>query len=168
MVLRHKPDAIGMKLDPGGWLDINQLIENANKRGNSLTLDVLHEVVATNDKKRFALSDDGLRIRANQGHSVTGVDLNLTPTEPPGELFHGTVPQFLPAIYEQGLEKRSRNQVHLSVDRETAKKVGQRRGKPIILKIASGPMHVAGHKFFLSPNGVWLTDAVPVEFIEFP
>lgn len=168
LVLRHKPETIGMKLDPDGWLEIDELLENANKRGNSITLELLHEVVATNDKKRFALSEDGLRIRANQGHSVTDVDLNLSPTKPPAELFHGTVPQFLASIQKEGLDKRSRNHVHLSVDRETATRVGTRRGKPVILTIASAAMHAAGHDFFLSANGVWLTDAVPVEFIEFP
>ncbi|MDA1013332.1 MAG: RNA 2'-phosphotransferase [Planctomycetota bacterium] len=168
LVLRHKPEAIGMQLDPEGWLDIDALIQNAAKHGKAITLELLHEVVATNDKQRFSLSDDGLRIRANQGHSVPDVNLELSPTVPPHELFHGTVSQFLPSIQRQGLLKRSRNHVHLSADRETATKVAMRRGKPAILVIASETMHDSGHEFFLSANGVWLTDAVPVEFIVFP
>ncbi len=168
LVLRHKPEAIGMQLDPDGWLDINDLIANANRHGNALTLELLHEVVATNDKQRFALSDDGLRIRANQGHSLPHVDLKLSPATPPDQLFHGTVDQFLASIRQQGLLKRSRNHVHLSIDRETASKVAMRRGKPIVLTIASGQMHQDGKQFFLSANGVWLTDAVPVEYIRFP
>jgi putative RNA 2'-phosphotransferase len=168
LVLRHKPEVIGMKLDPDGWLEIDKLIENANQRGNKLTLELLHEVVATNDKRRFAFSDDGLRIRANQGHSLPGIDLNLLPVSPPIRLFHGTVQQFMPSIRERGLQKRSRHHVHLSVDRQTAEKVGLRRGNPVILIVASGAMHEAGHEFFLSENEVWLTTSVPVEFIEFP
>jgi len=168
LVLRHKPDVIGMQLDPDGWLEINELIENANRHGNDISLELLHEVVATNDKQRFALSDDGLRIRANQGHSVRQVNLNLSPMVPPNQLFHGTVAQFLPSIHANGLLKRSRNHVHLSSDRATASKVGMRRGKPIILTILSVAMHDAGHHFFLSANQVWLTDSVPIDFLEFP
>ncbi|TWT84571.1 RNA 2'-phosphotransferase [Planctomycetes bacterium CA13] len=166
LVLRHQPDVIGIELDSEGWADIDRLIKNANARGTAISLDLLHEVVATSDKKRFALSDDGLCIRANQGHSVEGVDLKLEPIEPPELLYHGTVEPFLAGIREKGLLKRSRHHVHLSADKETATKVGQRRGKPIILTISAARMHAAGHTFYLSANGVWLTDAVPTEFIE--
>jgi len=168
LVLRHRPETIGMQLDPEGWLEINTLITNANARGKSITLAELHEVVATNDKRRFALSDDGLRIRASQGHSVVSVDLNLKPLQPPELLYHGTVRQFIDSIRRQGLLKRSRNHVHLSADQSTAMKVGTRRGKPLILTIHARKMHDAGHQFFLSANGVWLTKSVPVESIEFP
>lgn len=154
-----------MQLDSEGWLNIDQLIESANKHGKRLSLELIHEVVAQNDKKRFALSDDGLRIRANQGHSIEGVELNLVAIEPPELLFHGTVAAFLESIRRQGLLKRSRNHVHLSVDVETATKVGARRGKPVVLKIEAGKMHSLGHKFYLSANQVWLADAVPPEFI---
>lgn len=167
LVLRHRPETIGVQLDNQGWLPINELIENANKHGTSITLELLHEVVASNDKKRFALSDDGLRIRASQGHSLPTVELNLEPTEPPQTLFHGTVAAFIESIREQGLLKRSRNHVHLSSDVETASKVGSRRGKPIILRVASGRMYSSGHLFYLSENGVWLTDSVPIDFIDF-
>lgn len=126
-----------------------------------------HDVVATNDKQRFALSEDGLRIRANQGHSVADVDLNLQATKPPELLYHGTVAPFIDSICQQGLRKRSRNHVHLSADESTAVKVAQRRGKPIVLIIEAGKMEHLDHNFFLSANGVWLTNEVPTEFICF-
>ena len=156
-----------MKLDAEGWLPIDELIENANRQGKQLSLELLHEVVASCEKKRFALSEDGLKIRANQGHSVRDVELNLEAAAPPSVLYHGTVAAFLDSIRAHGLLKRSRNHVHLSTDVETAKKVGARRGKPVILTIRSEAMHESGHTFYLSANGVWLTDAVPVLFIEF-
>ena len=157
-----------MNLDEEGWLDINQLIANANARGKNLTLELLHDVVATNDKKRFALSDDGLRIRASQGHSVSGVDLQLVEKTPADTLYHGTVAAFIESIHNVGLQKRSRNHVHLSADEATASKVGARRGKPIILHIAASAMHQDGHRFYLSANGVWLVDAVPANYLTFP
>lgn len=168
LVLRHQPEVVGMQLDPEGWLPIDELIENANRRGKQLTLELLHEVVATCEKKRFSLSEDGLMIRANQGHSVRDVELNLEAVIPPSVLYHGTVAAFLDSIREQGLLKRSRNHVHLSADIETANKVGARRGKPVILTIHSNAMHQSDLSFYLSANGVWLTDAVPVSFIQFP
>ncbi|WP_164103530.1 RNA 2'-phosphotransferase [Candidatus Laterigemmans baculatus] len=168
LVLRHKPEVIGMQLDPEGWLEIDVLLAKANQHGHSLTLELLHEVVATNDKKRFSLSDDGLRIRANQGHSIATVDLNLELASPPDVLYHGTVEAFLGRIRKHGLLKRSRNHVHLSADEITATKVGSRRGKPIVLAVAAARMHAAGHEFYLSANGVWLTEAVPAEYLTFP
>lgn len=157
-----------MQLDPEGWLPIDELIQNANRQGKHLTLELLHEVVAACEKKRFALSDDGLKIRASQGHSVPDVELNLEPVAPPSLLYHGTVAAFVESIREQGLLKRARNHVHLSADIETATKVGARRGKPIILTVLAQAMHESRHQFYFSANGVWLTDAVPVSFIEFP
>ena len=168
LVLRHKPELIGMQLDPDGWLEIDALVRNANRRGNSITLEMLHDAVATDDKQRFSLSEDGLSIRANQGHSVPDINLNLVSTAPPDELFHGTVQKFLRPIHLHGLTKRSRNHVHLSSNPETARKVGARRGKPVILTIAAKRMHGAGYEFFLSANQVWLTDHVPTDFIKFP
>jgi putative RNA 2'-phosphotransferase len=168
LVLRHQPEVIGMQLDSEGWLPIDELIGNANRKGNEFSLELLHDVVASCEKKRFSLSDDGLKIRANQGHSVPDVELNLEPVTPPNQLFHGTVAAFIESIREQGLLKRSRNHVHLSADIETAKKVGARRGKPLILTIRTEAMHESGHSFYLSANGVWLTDAVPAQFIQFP
>ena len=168
LVLRHKPQVIGMSLDAEGWLEIDDLVQSANDAGTHITLEQVHEVVEESDKKRFSLSDDGLRIRANQGHSVENVNLELSPTTPPSHLFHGTVAAFVTSIMESGLSKRSRNHVHLSSDIETAKNVGARRGKPIVLTVSASEMHASDYKFFLSENGVWLTDAVPVEFITFP
>jgi len=124
-------------------------------------------VVATNDKRRFSFSDDGLRIRANQGHSVE-VDLKLQARQPPELLYHGTVARFVESIRGQGLVRGSRLHVHLSPDEETARRVGRRRGRPVILVVEAGRMHRDGHPFFLSANGVWLTDAVPPEYLRFP
>ena len=168
LVLRHQPEVVGMRLSDEGWLEINELIANANERGNKLSLELLHEVVATNDKKRFALSDDGLRIRASQGHSVSGIDLQLDEQTPPDTLYHGTVAAFLDSIRAGGLQKRSRNHVHLSADETTATKVGSRRGRPVILQVAAATMHQQRHRFYLSANSVWLVDAVPTEFLTFP
>lgn len=167
LVLRHQPEVIGMKLDHEGWLPISELIANANKRGNSISLELLHDVVAKNDKKRFALSDDGLRIRASQGHSIEGVELNLEPKVPPEKLYHGTVANFIERIRQEGLSKRARNHVHLSAELETARKVGSRRGIPVLLTIDSARMNAAGYPFYLSANGVWLTENVRAEFIDF-
>jgi len=157
-----------MKLDSDGWLEIDALIRNANDHGKSLTLELLHDVVATNEKQRFCLSDDGLRIRANQGHSVPDINLNLTAVAPPDQLFHGTVEQFLESIRTRGLCKRSRNHVHLSSSNDIARQIGARRGTPVILTIDANLMHSAGHEFFLSANNVWLTESVPSEFITHP
>ena len=168
LVLRHQPEIIGMTLDDEGWLAIDELIVNANQRGHALTLQLLHEVVARNDKQRFALSDDGLRIRASQGHSVAGVDLKLESQVPPETLYHGTVAAFIESIRVGGLQKRSRNHVHLSADETTAIRVGSRRGKPIILRVAAAAMHQDGHQFYQSANGVWLVDSVPVKFLAIP
>ena len=140
LVLRHQPQIIGLKLDDEGWLDINEMIEAANTRGRRLSLELVHEIVATNDKKRFALSDDGLRIRANQGHSVADVDLSLSASPPPEVLYHGTVAVFIESIQASGLQKQSRNHVHLSADEVTAINVGSRRGKPILIRVAAGIM----------------------------
>ncbi|WP_182871315.1 RNA 2'-phosphotransferase [Stieleria mannarensis] len=168
LVLRHRLEVIGAELDPEGWLCIDELITQANAHGRRLSLELLHEVVATNDKKRFALSDDGLRIRASQGHSVSGVKLNLDQRTPPEILYHGAVAAFLDSIRATGLKKRSRHHVHLSPDGETATKDGSRRGKPIILRVAANTMHRDGHQFYLSANGVWLVDAVPASYLTFP
>ncbi len=167
LVLRHKPGDIGIVLDEQGWTDCQALIEAANRHGMKLDRATLEEIVRTSDKQRFALNPDGTRIRANQGHSVS-VDLALAPQIPPEFLHHGTVGPFLDSIRRDGLQKGRRHHVHLSPDAATASKVGERRGKPIILRIRAAAMSAAGHEFFRSENGVWLADAVPPEFIEFP
>ena len=126
----------------------------------------MEEVVATNDKKRFSFSPDGRLIRANQGHSVE-VDLGLVPVEPPELLYHGTVERFLDSIRERAL-RGNRHHVHLSADRETAARVGQRRGRPVVLVVEAGRMHNDGQVFYRSENGVWLTEAVPPTYLQFP
>jgi putative RNA 2'-phosphotransferase len=167
LVLRHQPQLIGLELSPAGWVAIDELLAAAAQHGRRMTREELDEVVRSNDKQRFAISDDGLHIRANQGHSVE-VDLGYTPADPPEVLYHGTTEQFLDSIRRTGLHKRKRHHVHLSLSVETATAVGGRRGKPTILTIRAGAMQAAGHKFFVTPNGVWLTNEVPPEYIEFP
>lgn len=160
-ILRHNPQRIGVELDSAGWVDIDVLLD---KVGMVIDRTDLERVVAESDKKRFAISDDGLRIRANQGHSVD-VDLGLDPAVPPNVLYHGTVEGILDSILQEGLKPMGRQHVHLSADVETATKVGARRGKPVILEIASGQMAQDGKTFWCSDNGVWLTDHVPPSYL---
>jgi putative RNA 2'-phosphotransferase len=167
LVLRHEPQRIGLQLDPAGWVDVDVLLAACRNHGTLIEREELDEVVATSEKKRFAFSDDGRRIRASQGHSIE-VSLGYTPQTPPPRLFHGTTTRFLDSIRHEGLTKRERHHVHLSADTETAHNVGNRHGKPAILIVRADAMHVAGHAFFLSENGVWLTDSVPATFLEFP
>ncbi|MFI6455704.1 RNA 2'-phosphotransferase [Streptosporangium amethystogenes] len=163
--LRHQPERIGLVLDPHGWADIDALLAAAARHGSAITRDELAQVVAGNDKRRFTIEGD--RIRANQGHTVE-VDLDLPAIEPPEILFHGTVGSRVAAIREDGLRPMSRHAVHLSPDRETATRVGARRGRPVVLVVRSGEMHRAGHEFQVSANGVWLTAHVPSTHISFP
>ena len=162
--LRHAPHELGLTLQPGGWVPVDDLLNAARRHGFPISYDDLVECVETNDKQRFAFDVSGELIRANQGHSVE-VDLQLEEREPPETLYHGTVERFLPSILKDGLIRGKRHHVHLSKDVETATKVGARRGKPVILKVDAGRMHRDGHKFFLSANGVWLTDAVPPGYL---
>lgn len=164
LVLRHNPQAIGLSLDPNGWADIAELLERMALHGRPISRAFLEDVVATNDKKRFSISEDGHRIRANQGHSMA-VDLGLRSQEPPPLLFHGTTIRHLASIQTHGLLKQGRQQVHLSPDETTATKVGQRHGPPVVLRIAAQHMHQDGYTFYLSANGVWLTDHVPAAYI---
>ena len=164
-VLRHHPDEIGIELDGAGWVEVDVLLAAIRSHRHPITRAELDEIVAASDKKRFAFSDDGRCIRASQGHSVE-VDLCYHPAEPPDILFHGTVEKFLPSIREQGLLKGTRHHVHLSPDEETARKVGERRGKPVRLTINACEMHTAEFAFFVTPNTVWLTEHVPPQYIE--
>ena len=165
LVLRHEPERIGLTLDAQGWASVNELLDAASRHGTVLTREKLERIVAENEKQRFAFSDDGLRIRARQGHSLD-VDLELVAKIPPDTLFHGTATRFLESIRATGLESRSRQHVHLSRDEATAVQVGQRHGKPVVLKVRAGQMHAAGHEFYLSENQVWLTARVPPEFLD--
>lgn len=166
LVLRHKPEKIGLRLSESGWASVEELIEAARRRGVEFTLEELQNVVASNDKKRFSLSEDGLRIRANQGHSID-VDLGFSPVAPPEILYHGTAERFLTSIKQLGLIKGKRHHVHLSADPDTAAQVGQRHGKPVVLRVEAGRMYLDGFVFYLSANGVWLTESAPVQYLVF-
>ncbi|MFJ7129317.1 RNA 2'-phosphotransferase [Streptomyces sp. NPDC098101] len=163
--LRHQPERIGLVLDAQGWTEIDALLRATAEHGFPITREELDHVVETNDKKRFAV--EGTRIRASQGHTVQ-VDLDLPAAEPPAYLYHGTVATRLPAIRAEGLRPMARHHVHLSPDRETATRVGARRGRPVVLSVDAGAMHRAGHVFHVSANGVWLTDTVPPDFLRLP
>jgi putative RNA 2'-phosphotransferase len=166
-VLRHDPESIGLRLDEAGWADVDELLSAANHAGVNIDRSMLDRVVAENDKKRFAMSEDGTKIRASQGHSVS-VELGLAPVEPPEVLYHGTADRFAASIREQGLLPRARQHVHLSLDEATAVKVGQRHGKPVVVLVESGRMHKEGFAFYLSDNGVWLTERVPPKYLKKP
>lgn len=158
-VLRHRPDSIGLVLDDAGWADVDELLAALAASGFPLTPRELEDVVARNDKQRFAFDESGTRIRAQQGHSVV-VDLGHPFEQPPAELFHGTVERFLPAILREGLRAGRRHAVHLSSDVLTARAVGARRGHAVVLRVDAAGMAAAGQVFTRSPNGVWLVDAV--------
>lgn len=164
-VLRHHPEASGLTLDAQGWAEVAHLLAQARAHGVALTWETLQEIVAQNDKQRFAFSEDGTSIRANQGHSLP-VDLGLEPVQPPEFLYHGTAARFVIAIQERGLLPGRRNHVHLAADEATATRVGGRHGSPVVLKVQAGLMHAAGYRFYLSANGVWLTEHVPAQYVE--
>jgi putative RNA 2'-phosphotransferase len=158
-VLRHRPDTVGLALDDAGWVDVDELLDALR-----LSRADLEQVVATNDKQRFAFDESGTRIRASQGHSRS-VDLGYPAERPPDELFHGTVGRFLPAILDEGLRPGRRHAVHLSADGATARVVGARRGRPVVLRVDAAAMAADGHVFAHSDNGVWLVDAVPSGYL---
>lgn len=163
-VLRHAPESIGLALDPQGWASVDELLEKANASGRALDLETLQRVVAQSDKKRFTFAAGGQRIRAAQGHSVA-VDLGLAPSVPPDELYHGTAAATVPAILAEGIVPGRRQQVHLSATPEVARAVGQRHGKPVVLRIACARMQADGFAFTQAENGVWLTDRVPTAYL---
>lgn len=164
LVLRHKPETIGITLDENGWTPVTTLIEKLALAGTQIDIDILKHVVDTNAKKRFAFNDTFDKIRASQGHSIT-IELGYDQQLPPAILYHGTAVQHIDSILSTGLNKGSRHQVHLSADINTAISVGKRHGKPIVLEISAEKMHNDGFTFFVSENNVWLTDNVPVEYI---
>ena len=166
-VLRHRPESIGLVLDEAGWVRVDELLAACCSHNHAISRAELEEVVRTNDKRRFSFSPDGLKIRANQGHSVS-IDLELEPLDPPELLYHGTVARFLDAIRREGLVRGKRHHVHLSADEPTARRVGQRRGKPVVLVVEAGRMHGDGLAFYRSANGVWLTESVPPQYLRFP
>jgi putative RNA 2'-phosphotransferase len=161
-VLRHRPDAVGLELAAGGWVEIETLLAALARHGRPTSRATLDRIVAGTDKQRLQV--DGERIRAAQGHTVP-VDLGLAPVVPPPVLYHGTVDQLLAAIRAEGLTPQGRTHVHLSADRQTATVVGARRGRPVILTVDAAGMHGAGHAFYRAANGVWLTGTVPPRWI---
>ena len=167
LVLRHEPQAAGVVLDEAGWVGVPELLAGCAKAGVSIGPDELREIVRASDKQRFALNEDGTRIRANQGHSVD-VELGHAPATPPETLWHGTAEKYLAPIRAQGLIKGARHHVHLSPNADTASAVGRRHGRLVLLEVAAGRMHRDGFAFFCTPNGVWLTDRVPPEYLTFP
>jgi len=162
--LRHTPERLGLVLAPGGWVAVDELLDACKSHRFFISHAELKQVVANNDKQRFSFDETGTKIRANQGHSVE-VDLQLQPQVPPAILYHGTGEKSVPAILQSGLLKMSRHHVHLSTDVETAKKVGMRHGKPVILVVDSLVMYQAGFTFYCSDNGVYLVDHVPPEYL---
>lgn len=165
-VLRHEPEAIELSLDKEGWAVIDDLILRAGNKGYALDKDLIFDIVENSEKKRFTISEDGLRIRAAQGHSTQQVNITYAEKTPPDILYHGTATRFIAQIREQGLLPLSRQYVHLSSDEDTAIQVGQRYGKPVLLKIKAVDMYEKGYKFYQADNGVWLTAHVPYEYIQ--
>lgn len=164
LILRHKPETIGITLDEHGWADVDELIEGISRTQN-FNMDILEEIVRTDEKQRYSFNDDKTKIRANQGHSIE-VDVELEEKEPPEILWHGTGEKFATSIDNIGLIPKSRLYVHLSKDEETATTVGRRHGKPVLYMVNTREMYKDGFKFFLSKNGVWLTKEVPVRYLE--
>jgi putative RNA 2'-phosphotransferase len=167
-VLRHEPQAIGLSLDSEGWGSLDVVIAGATQQGRMLSRELVEQVVASSDKKRFELSADGQRIRAVQGHSTRSVDRTFEPKEPPDVLFHGTAARFVELIRREGLKPGSRHYVHLSADEQTARAVGQRYGSPVVLRVDAKSMHAQGFVFHQAENGVWLAIAVPGKFLARP
>ena len=163
LILRHKPEVIGITLDEHGWANVDELIEGVS-RTHKLDMAILEQIVAEDEKQRYSFNEDKTLIRANQGHSIP-VDVELEEQQPPEILYHGTGEKYVASIDAQGLVPKSRLYVHLSRDEETANKVGSRHGKPVIYKVNSGDMYRDGYKFFCSVNGVWLTNEVPVKYL---
>ncbi|CAG73313.1 RNA 2'-phosphotransferase [Pectobacterium atrosepticum SCRI1043] len=165
-ILRHQPEAIGLSLDKEGWVVISDLILCAAEEGYIFDNNLIHSIVNNSDKKRFTISDDGLRIRAAQGHSTQQVDIRYEAKIPPEFLYHGTATRFIISIRVQGLNAKDRQYVHLSADEETAIQVGSRHGKPIVLRIKALTMYEQGFYFYQAANGVWLSNSIPYQFIQ--
>ncbi|GAA1070498.1 RNA 2'-phosphotransferase [Kitasatospora arboriphila] len=163
-ILRHDPGSVGITLDGAGWVGVDALLAALARHGRAVSRAELDHVVETNNKRRFAFSEDGLSIRASQGHTVD-VDLGLPPSDPPAVLYHGTTGRVLDAIFHEGLRPMARRDVHLSADTETATRVGSRHGRPVVLLVDAAAMARDGHVFRVSANGVWLTDAVPPAYL---
>lgn len=165
LILRHKPEVINITLDKHGWANVNELINNINFKSNyKIDMQILEEIVETDNKMRYSFNEDKTLIRANQGHSIK-VDVELKEEVPPEILYHGTAEKYVESIDKEGLVPKSRLYVHLSKDSATATKVGSRHGKPVVYRIDSAKMHMDGFKFYISENGIWLTKEVPVQYL---
>ena len=164
LILRHKPEEIGISIDQSGWAKVEDLIIGINKSGRNIDMNILEEIVRTDNKQRYSFSEDKTKIRANQGHSIP-VKVELKELEPPNTLYHGTATKSLEGIKQLGIKSMSRLYVHLSKDFETAKQVGSRHGECVILAINAKRMYEDGIKFYLSENGVWLTEYVDPKYI---
>lgn len=164
LILRHKPEVIGIKLDEHGWANVRELIDGIGKT-HKFDMEMLEKIIAEDEKQRYSFNEDKTLIRANQGHSIN-VDVELKKASPPEMLWHGTGEKYVASILKGGLIPKSRLYVHLSKDYETAIKVGSRHGKPVVFKVYAGRMAEDGYEFFLSENGVWLSKNVPKEYIE--
>lgn len=163
LILRHKPDVIGITLDEHGWANVSELLKGINKT-NNITMEILEKIVDEDAKQRYSFNQEKTLIRANQGHSVN-VDVDLKECVPPDILYHGTGVKYCSSINRQGLIPKSRLYVHLSKDIETATNVGSRHGEPFIYKVMAKEMYDNNYKFYLSKNGVWLTKQVPVQYL---
>lgn len=166
LILRHKPEEINIQLDKHGWADVNELLEGITKTGRIINMELLEDIVATDNKQRYSFNIDRTRIRANQGHSIS-VDVELSPAVPPKELYHGTALKSIDFIKEEGIKSQGRQYVHLSDDIETAKKVGARHGKSVVLVVKAHEMYEDGYEFWISENKVWLCKSVPTRYIGF-
>ena len=164
LILRHKPEVIGIKLDAHGWADVDALLAGIGNK-YAIDRDILDEIVRKDSKQRYSFNEDKTRIRANQGHSVQ-VDVELSEAAPPEVLYPGTAQKFASSIEKQGLLPKNRLYVHLSADAKTAEKVGRRHGEPVIYLVSAGQMRCDGYTFYLSANGVWLTKTVPAQYLK--
>ena len=164
LILRHRPDTIGILLDEHGWASVEELLTGISKT-QYIDRAMLEKIVETDSKQRYSFNEDKTLIRANQGHSIA-VDLQLEQKQPPEILYHGTATRFLESIKKEGLKKMTRQHVHLSKEKQTAVYVGKRHGSPVVLKVYAKKMYQKGHHFYLSENGIWLCDAVPWEYLE--
>lgn len=164
LILRHKPEVIGIKLDENGWCDVQELLVKMSNKGKNITREDLDYIVNTDNKNRYTYDEDGMKIRANQGHSLN-VNLELKKEKPPKYLYHGTIKKYAEVILQEGIKKGKRQYVHLSSNLETANIVGKRRGIPVVLKIEAGMMNLNGYEFYLSKNKVWLCDYIPSKYV---
>lgn len=164
LILRHAPGTVGLRLEENGWVNVDELIAACAKNGRALTREEIEEVIETNDKKRFSFNPNRTRIRANQGHSIE-IEIEFEKRTPPEILYHGTAEKNVKSILERGLQKMRRHHVHLSIDKETARKVGMRYGKPVIFEIETRAMLENNFEFLVSANGVWLVENVPPQFL---